>query len=268
MGNVADLAQCRRARPLLGTLVEIQARGAGAAEAVRTAFGQIEEIHRLMSRYEPASDIGRFNAAPVGWPIEMDVRTLAVLAVAAELQVASDGAFDCERSPAQSPSGCPGWTLEGAVLRKHRQVRLDLGGIAKGYAVDCAIEALRSFSLDYALVNAGGDMRHAGAAPARVALREPGSPARTAMMWQLDNAALASSSVGGLAPPPGAAPRIFSRREPLELPAAAGATVLAPSCMLADALTKVVLVCRAPRHPLLARYGACTLLYRDGKLRG
>ncbi|WP_432262733.1 hypothetical protein [Cupriavidus sp. TMH.W2] len=54
----------------------------------------------------------------------------------------------------------------------------------------------------------------------------------------------------------------------MELPAAPGASVLALSCMLADALTKVVLVCRAPRHPLLARYGACTLLNRDGKLTG
>ncbi|WP_432262732.1 FAD:protein FMN transferase [Cupriavidus sp. TMH.W2] len=174
MVRVADLAQCRRARPLLGTLVEIQARGAGAAEAVRAAFGQIEEIQRLMSCHEPGSDIGRFNAASVGVPVEMDARTLAVLAVlavAAELQVASD--FDCERSPARtSPSGCPAWTHEGVELHKHRPVRLDLGGIAKGYAVDCAIAALRSFG--YALVNAGGDMRHVGAA-ARAA------PARTAM---------------------------------------------------------------------------------------
>lgn len=267
MGRVAELAQCRRARPLLGTLVEIHARGAGAAEAVRAAFEHVEQIQRLMSCHESASDIGRFNAAPVGLPIEMDARTLAVLAVAAELQAASDGAFDCERSAAwMSPSGRPAWTIEGPAVRKHRSVRLDLGGIAKGYAVDCAIETLRGFALDFALVNAGGDMRHIGAEPIEVSLREPGEPARTAMVWQLANAALASSSVGGLAPAPGTLPRITDRRTPTALQAAAGASVLAPSCMLADALTKVVLVCRAPRHPLLAKHGACTLLYRDGKL--
>lgn len=267
MSRVAELAQCRRARPLLGTLVEIHARGAGAAEAVRAAFAQVEQIQRLMSCHESASDIGRFNVAPVGLPIEMDARTLAVLALAAELQAASDGAFDCAQSPAWiSPSGRPAWTIEGTAVRKHRPLRLDLGGIAKGYAVDCAVDALRDCGLDFALVNAGGDMRHAGDEPAQVALREPGAPARTAVVWQLKNSALASSSVGGLAPVPGAAPRIRNRRGPRELPPAAGVSVLAPSCMLADALTKLVLVCRAPRHPLLVRYGACTLLYRDGKL--
>ncbi|KAF7961315.1 hypothetical protein AWV80_34880 [Cupriavidus sp. UYMU48A] len=56
--------------------------------------------------------------------------------------------------------------------------RFDLGGIAKGYAVDCAIDAMLPLmggeGAQLALVNAGGDMRHAGIEPVQVALREPG----------------------------------------------------------------------------------------------
>lgn len=257
----------RRARPLLGTLVEIEARGAGAALALAAAFAAVEQVHQLMSRYSPASDIGRLNAAPVGVPVRVDVRTLRVLELAAALHAASEGAFDCAHDGACDR---PSWSIEGETVLRHGPAQLDLGGIAKGYAVDCAIEAaqaaLPADPLSYFLVNAGGDMRHAGAMPAQVALRDPGAPARTVLVWTLQNAAIASSAVGGLAPTHGQAPRIAGRPCSAPLPASAGASVLAPSCMLADALTKVVLAAGAPRHPLLARLGACTLVYGDGTL--
>jgi thiamine biosynthesis lipoprotein len=236
-------------------------------------------MQQLMNRHSPASDIGRLNAAPVGVPVRVDARTLAVLALCAELHEASGGAFDCAFDSAHGhrrplPGKPPAWSIEGDTVCRHIPVQIDLGGIAKGYAVDCAIDAARAVlangmpedSLSYVLVNAGGDMRHAGAVPAQVALRDPGAPARTARVWTLDNAAIASSAVGGLAPRAGQAPRIGGPAGSPPLPASAGASVLAPTCMLADALTKVVLVSRAPGHPLLARHGACTLLYRDGTL--
>ncbi|WP_432259228.1 FAD:protein FMN transferase [Cupriavidus sp. TMH.W2] len=261
----------RRARPLLGTLVEIEARGAGAALALAAAFAAVEQVHQLMSRHSPASDIGRLNAAPVGVPVRVDAHTLRVLELAAALHAASEGAFDCayDRVPDVARDR-PSWSIDGETVLRHGPAQLDLGGIAKGYAVDCAIEAARAAlpgdPLSYLLVNAGGDMRHAGTVPAQVALRDPGAPARTVLVWSLHDAAIASSAVGGLAPARGQAPRIAGRSCGSPLPASAGASVLAPSCMLADALTKVVLAAGAPRHPLLARFGACTLVYGDGTL--
>jgi thiamine biosynthesis lipoprotein len=145
-------------------------------------------------------------------------------------------------------------------VRKRAPLRFDLGGIAKGYAVDCAIEAMRPFIAPHAahaLVNAGGDLRHLGAPAVRVALRDSADPARIALYWPLHDAAIASSAVGGLSPGEGA-PRIFGAAP---LPMRAGASVLAPCCMLADALTKVVLALRAAARSLLARHGARTLLY-------
>ncbi|KWR90558.1 hypothetical protein RM96_08975 [Cupriavidus sp. IDO] len=251
-------------------MVEIHARAATtmqAEAAVHAAFAEIGQIHRLMSRHDPDSDVSRFNRAPVGVPVPVDARTLAVLACAAALHAASDGAFDCERRPAlkEGITG-PGvaWQIDGNAVRKHRPVQLDLGGIAKGYAVDRAIAAMLSAGVENAVVNAGGDLRHAGAMPVAVCLRDPGAPARTALTWTLDNAALASSVAGGLFPAAGEPSRIAVRRGEPAVPRTAGATILAADCMLAVALTKVVLVCRAPVHPLLAAHGARTLLYRDG----
>jgi len=265
-------ARCRRARPLLGTLVEIEARGADAARAVDAGFAAVARVQRLMSRFEADSDIGRLNAAPPGVPVTVDADTLAVLRLAAELECASGGAFRSARGGAGVGMDGPAWTIDGDAVCKHAPLLFDLGGIAKGHAVDCAIDAMLAIpgpAPMLALVNAGGDMRHAGTEPVRVALRDPSAPARTAMVWTLHNAALASSAAGGLTPAPDtrdAPPRIHASHGAAPLPSQAGASVLAPTCMLADALTKVVLLCHDPAHPLLARHGARTLLYRDGKL--
>src|SRR5262249_7488490 len=147
-------------------------------------------------------------------------------------------------------------------VRKTRSCMLDLGGIAKGYAVDCAIEVMGRFDIDHALVNAGGDMRHAGKAVIDIAVRDPAAPANIALQCRLFNEALASSSAAGLSTAAPGRSRIVGQLKEIALHA--GASVLAPTCMLADALTKIVLVTGAPAHPLLARYGARTLLYRDG----
>lgn len=256
----------RRARPLLGTLVEIQLRGASAslsAAAMRAAFDEIEIVHRLMSCHDPASDISRFNWAPVGLPIRVDWRTAAVLACAATLHRDSNGAFDCESGlPTTDPS--PAWLADGQMLCKQRIARLDLGGIAKGYAVDRAIEVLADHGVESAVVNAGGDLRHLGEGPVPVRVRDPANPACVALTWMLDNAAIATSVGSGLSPAAGAPSRIVDRRGHGVVDGLAGVTVLAPSCMLADALTKVVLVRRAPEHPLLAVHAARTLRYVDG----
>jgi thiamine biosynthesis lipoprotein len=320
-------ALVRRAKPLLGTLVAIEASGPEAAQAIAAGFAAIARVHQRMSRFEPDSDIARLNAAPVGTWAPVDASTATVLALAHALHRDSGGAFDCTRhaleaplpsrergwgegamttgatllprgsrqrqlssgpskpgqadleprpsAPTPSPereggsgnahlaSSEPAWDMAQLQVRKRAPLRFDLGGIAKGYAVDQAIEAMRPFIAPhaaYALVNAGGDLRHLGAPAVRVALRDSADPARIARYLPLRDAAIASSAVGGLSPGEGA-PRIFSAAP---LPLQAGASVLAPCCMLADALTKVVLALRAPAHPLLARHGAQTLLYADG----
>jgi len=128
-------------------------------------------------------------------------------------------------------------------VRFGRPLRLDLGGIAKGYAVDRAVHALQSAGVEDILVNAGGDLRIAGRWTQNLRLRHPQAPHLSAEILTLRNAALATSAtyysrrrlgsgdVSALLDPRSAMPYIDS----------GSVSVRAADCMSADALTKVVL---------------------------
>jgi FAD:protein FMN transferase len=232
----------RRARPLLGTLVEVglDARvGAGAFDA---AFDAVSKVQSRMSRFEPASDLARFHALPAGAAITVDEGTAAVLHAALALQAQSDGLFDIALGSAKS-----GWHCEARRLTKlDAGVRLDLGGIAKGYAVDRAVDALRDMGCEAGWVNAGGDLRVFGAVELPVSLRdEKRGGARH--FGHLSDGALATSRFGQHA-----RSAAWSGSKHCD----AHVTVVAPRCLWADALTKVVALSGNVQHPLLARHGA------------
>jgi thiamine biosynthesis lipoprotein len=132
----------RRAQPWLGTLVDIALADPGAAApqaAFDAAFAAIAAIHNAMSPQHPDSDLARFNTAIAGSALPCAARTRNVLQAARTLGEASDGIFDITLGS----GGLSAWSLQGDRLHKHRDgARLDLGGLAKGYAVDAAIAAL------------------------------------------------------------------------------------------------------------------------------
>lgn len=258
MEHVVEAVVCRRARPLLGTLVDVQAEGPEAGAAVAAAFDEIAAVHALLSFHAHDSELQAINRAVPGVALQVDPRTLAVLRLASTLYHASARAFDC-RVGALADARFP-VAFDGDVVIKQTGASMDLGGIAKGYAVDCAIEVLRGFAIERAVVNAGGDLRHHGTRPMTVQVRDPRNAARVAVSVLLDNAALASSTAGGLDACADGASRIHDA-ERMPVPALAGATVQAHTCMLADALTKIVLATGNTTHPLLARYGATVPVY-------
>lgn len=262
MPSPSPAAEVRRARPLLGTLVEIRAAGglpeAPLHAALDAAFAAVERVQALMSFHDPASELSRLNREAAQHPVAVDAQTHEVLAAATALSALSAGAFDvCVGTPLRHwgylPAGegmaAPGasWRdidlLEDGRVRFHRPLCLDLGGIAKGYAVDCAVAALRDAGVERALVNAGGDLGGFGPAPWQVGLRHPLSPAHSVHTLELRGEALATSA------------NTFSRRRrgagevsPLLDPRSgrpwlgqASVSVRAPDCLHADALTKVVL---------------------------
>jgi len=250
-------ASARRARPLLGTFVEISADGASPAavhRAIDAAFDAVTRIHRLMSVHDAGSDLSRLNRAERERATTLHPWTRAVLRAALELHTASGGLFDVTAGGAPAPGGGgPGFELlgRGRARRTRPGVTIDLGGIAKGFAVDRAVRVLRSHGAARGLVNAGGDLVAFGAPGTLVAIRDPRRPGRALARVVVENAALASSGGGAatIVDPWPAAPR----------PAILGATVTAPSCLLADALTKVVMIAGESAGPLLARYGAAAL---------
>ena len=95
-------ASVRRARPLLGTFVEITAVGTPAPAidaAIDAAFETIEIVHRLMSFHEAESDVSRLNRDAATHPVRVHRWTYEVLAAALALQRCSDGLFDVTVAP-------------------------------------------------------------------------------------------------------------------------------------------------------------------------
>ena len=255
----------RRAQPLLGTLVEIGLRGgglgagAGAARhatfdaafdaAFGAAFSAIREVQACLSRFEPDSDIARFNALRAGGSLSIRPTTRHVLQAARELQQASAGAFDVSLGSAPD-----GWRCEGDRLHKlAAAARLDLGGIGKGHAVDCAVDALIAHAGAAGWVNAGGDLRAFGAAELPIRLRDERAGG-TRPFASLCDGAFATSHYGRHS-------RSHLARRAGERTAPAHVSVAAPLCLWADALTKVVAISGDTAHPLLARFDAQAWLH-------
>lgn len=239
----------RRARPLLGTLVEIGVPQEAAAEdALQAAFTAVRRVQACMSRFEPDSDIARFAALLSGASMEVEYETAVVLQTAWALQQASGGLFDITLGRAPD-----GWRCEGRSLHKQSATAaFDLGGIAKGYAVDSAVETLQRLGCPAGWVNAGGDLRAFGSVLLPVLLRDEDSGGVRPFM-QLSDAAFATSR--------------FGVRRTSQVWAAgscrvdAHVSVAAPSCLWADALTKVVAASGDVQHPLLLEHGACAWLH-------
>ncbi len=273
------MIRLRRARPLLGTLVEIEVAGAdeaGLRPAIAAAFGEIERIHGLMSFREIDSDVGRLNRAAAQTPVQVSRDTFAVLEMAASIHAASGGAFDIAVAPHLiargrlpnlygSPLPARAGSTRDIQLSSERMVRfarplaIDLGGIAKGYAVDGAIARLAQFpAVDYALVNAGGDIRIAGGSTLPIHVRDPLHSGRLLPPILLGSGALASSAADGNCPQVEArGPHVLPH--PDAVPRFAAASVCAPTCMVADALTKVVLAGVPNSGTILQRFGASAL---------
>lgn len=231
--------------------------------AVEAAFAAIAEVDRLMSAHRADSDVGRLNRA-AGRRVEVHPWTFEVLELALELHRASAGVFDVTVMP-PARDAAPGRLvlLPGPAARLlGPEARLDLGGIAKGYAVDRALSALRTTGAGAGVVNAGGDIAAFGPEEVPVSVRDPRRPDRLLWRLHLRDAALASSG-GRHDPAHGrevAAPAVLHPATRRPAPGVAGATVVAPSCLLADALTKVVMLAGTASLPVLRRFGAAAAL--------
>ena len=119
-------------------------------------------------------------------------------------------------------------------MRLRRPLWLDLGGIAKGYAVDRAVDVLQRLGAAQICVNAGGDLRISGPRAEAIFLRDADGRLGAVPILELRDGAIATSTsaAGGVHIDAAARASIAQRRT---------VSVLAPQCALADALTKVVL---------------------------
>jgi FAD:protein FMN transferase len=165
----------RQAQPWLGTNVVVRI-DPSAAHAIPAGFAAIAHVHRVMSFHEPTSDLARMRRARRDEVLELDPHTVNVLRIAHELHDASGGLFDVAiarhmiRARFLPRDGIAHLNRflgdmsdlhieDDTHVRMKRRVAVDLGGIAKGYAVDQAVAAMRSTGARYGIVRAGRDQR-------------------------------------------------------------------------------------------------------------
>lgn len=273
----------RRAQPWLGTLVEVTVADgrpeSQADAAIDAAFAAIARVHGLMSFHESGSDVSRFNGAAPGAMLQVDPWTWQVLKLAAAIAEASGGAFNVACAPQ-----LVAWRLLPAPLRgrahfvpgvsvysceRDGRVRklapgwIDLGGIAKGFAVDRAADAMRDAGALSGCINAGGDLRAFGPQDFPVLVRAPQDPAQYCEAIQLRNQAIATSSClfSRSAAAHGVVSALVDGRDGAPLTEAISVSVRAASCAVADALTKVVLATKDTGHHAVAAFDAHALLH-------
>jgi FAD:protein FMN transferase len=270
-----------RAQPWLGTLVSIRVEGLPASRAHRAidaAFAEVAAVHRLMSFHDANSDVSRLNRHAVDEPVAVHPHTFEVLRWALRFSSCSNGCFDISVGaelvdwqflPRPLGRTCdPRGSWRDIELRSdgqvvfHRPLSIDLSGIAKGYAVDLASESLCSWGARRSVINAGGDIRVSGKRAERIAL-DTGSPQNALPLLELSDGSLASSTgrrhrrryrgrllgphVHGVSRSPAPTERFVC--------------VVAERCVVADALTKVVIAEGVNSANLLRRFRASAHLH-------
>lgn len=200
--------------------VELWADDPGlAARAMEAVIAEMRRTDELMSTYKPESQLSRVNAEAHERPVEVDPEIVDIVAKSFEFSRLSDGAFDvtyasvgylydyrahARPTAEQVAAALPGVDYRQVQVDRDRNtirflrkgVRVDLGGIAKGRAVDRGIEILRALGIEHAMVNAGGDTRLLGdrrGKPWIVGIRDPRNEGRMVTRLPLEDEAISTS---------------------------------------------------------------------------
>jgi thiamine biosynthesis lipoprotein len=281
---------------LMGTVAEIRvldAPGRTEAErAVAAAFDELRTIDRLMAVQRPDSDVSRLNRDGARGPVVVDVRVIEVLQKSLEVSRLSDGAFDVTVEPVirawgfldgrpHQPAGPPPAIAGSAVIRIDREGRtvgfddpraaVDLGGIAKGYALDRARDVLRAHGVTSAFLDLGGNVAMIGRPGAgelwRIGVRHPRREGAILGVLEVDETAISTSGdaeqyvevdsqrLGHIFDPRTGAPA----RGPVSV------TVVLGDAALGDGLSTAAVVLGEERSlPMLRRSGAGAVFARLG----
>jgi thiamine biosynthesis lipoprotein len=248
----------QRVRPLLGTLVAIGLEDCDRPDAaISAAFAAVERVDALMRPGTAGSDVWRISAARPGSLVRVDPWTLTVLELSKDLQRDSAGVFDPCR-PIR-----PGRLIDLELLppdgvRCHAPVALDLGGIAKGFAVDRAVDELARHGCAGGIVNAGGDLCCFGTRTRAVWLRTGEARlagTREALRIEIQGCAFAVSDArSGTSPREHVGYYVGATGAPV---VGHWTAVIAPEAILADALCKCVMLAPPPTaSALLAAHRA------------
>lgn len=285
-----SFTQVRRTRPLLGTFVTIEVEDDTCSEEaltamVEVAFGRLARVGALLSFHDTASEIARLNACAFTHPLPVHPWTREAIAKALELSRESGGVFDLTVVPNRHRRGflppTAGETaaergtwreveiLSDGRVRFCRPLQIDLGPVVKGFAVDKAAEFLAAQHLRRASVEAGGDLRILGEASLTAPLlhlRDPRAAAGQFLAVPMRGPAVATAAAY-------AANRcrylqlghLIHPRTGRALKNNVSVSVFAPTCLQADALTRVVLYGEQEQWQSLLRRSEATAALVTGR---
>ncbi len=211
-----------REEAIMGTRisVEIWHEDAAAAEAaIEAVIAEMHRIDALMSTYKPESQVSRVNREAAAGPATVEPELARLVARALEFSAMSGGAFDItyasvgylydyragkHPSDAEIAAALPAINWRHVVVDSSAStirflkpgVRIDLGGIAKGHAVDSCIALLAARGIRNATVTAGGDSRILGDRRGRpwiVGIRHPDDRERVIARIPIEDAAISTS---------------------------------------------------------------------------
>lgn len=258
---------------IMGTNIEmdIWAKDQSQAEqAIASILMAMNETNQMMSRYKPSSELSKLNQTAFSKPVVVSDALWAVINQSIAMSRMTQGAFDITTGAVlktydfkQGRLPSTRQLLDAVKKVNYRQIdlnpqaktirflqqgmSLDLGGIAKGYAVDQAVNALITLGIKHARVTAGGDTRLLGDYKGRdwsVGIKHPRAKNKMAMVLPLSDVAISTS---------GDYERYFIQRgqryhhiispqSGRSVYGVVSATVLAPNSMTADALSTSVFV--------------------------
>lgn len=206
----------------MGTRVEVRLwhdDAAAASRLIAAAMAEIDRIENSMSTYLDESDISVVNATAAERPVIVSRELFALVEQALQLSAQTSGAFDITYDSIgqlydyragvypdaeQIESSLPAIDYRNVVLDAENLsirfsrpgVRINLGGIAKGYAVDSVIRQLRTAGVQSALASAGGDTRllgNRGDGPWVIGVRDPDNPEGLVTRLALEDEAISTS---------------------------------------------------------------------------
>lgn len=209
-------------QPIMGTNIHVEfwhEDPAAARDALAAVIDEMHRIDELMSPFRESSELSAINRGAGAGPVAVSAELLALLERSAEVSRMTDGAFDITYAsagrfydyrkgvrPDEAQLTAAVQAIDyryvqidreaGTVRFAHPEVYVDLGGIAKGHAVDRGIELLRARGIDQAMIAAGGDSRIIGdrrGQPWTVGVQDPRKPGTMAVLLPLEDTAVSTS---------------------------------------------------------------------------
>ena len=220
--QAVEAAWFDRTETIMGTRIYVQLWAEDAPkgnEAIDAVMAEMRRIDELMSHYKPESELSQINERANREPVQVDQELFELIKLSTYYSQITEGAFDItyasvgylydypkhvHPTEAQIKSALPGVNWRNMLLDEaqhtvrfeHPGMRIDLGGIGKGYAVDHGIGILQARGFQHALVTAGGDSRIIGDRMGRpwvIGIRNPDDKNQVVTRIPIVNSAMSTS---------------------------------------------------------------------------